>query len=148
MIFRWKSKGDILLFCLAIMLFTAFDVLGEAQIAIIANKDVPADHLTPEAIKKIFLGDTTNWNANEGIIVVLSKDETVQGAFIKQYIKRTPYQFENVWRRNLFTGKGARSIRISNMEDLIQFVATTKGAIGYVPADTNLPSNVKIIGKE
>ena len=148
MIIVRKSKGYVLLFCLAIMLFIAFDVSAEVPIAIIANKDVPTDHLTAEAIKKIFLGDTINWEANEGIIVVLLRDETIHKAFIKQYIKRTPTQFENVWRRNLFTGKGARSKRVDSIDDLIQYVATTKSAIGYIPADTSLPDDVKKISIE
>lgn len=136
------------LFLFYIVIFGFNAVAWADEIVVIANKDVPTEHLTAEAIKKIFLGDTINWEANEGIVVVLLRDETVHKAFIKQYIKRTPTQFENVWRRNLFTGKGARSVRINNMDDLIQFVATTKGAIGYIPADANLPDDVKKISIE
>ena len=138
----------IIVCCWAILPFSPLNALAEEAVVVIANKDVPSEKLTPDKIKKIFLGEVMNWENNEVITVVLLGDETVHKEFIHKYIKRTPAQFLNVWRRNLFTGKGAMPTQMDNIDDLIKYVANTKGAIGYVPADANLTGNVKIIDQK
>lgn len=148
MMVRCKPNIVVLLFCWTLLLSTAAAFSEQEGIVIIANKDVSAEKLTEDAIRKIFLGDILNWDNNEVIMVVLSGDDTIHNQFIAKYIKRTPVQFQNVWRRNLFTGKGALPPKFNNIDDLIKHVATTKGAIGYAPADAKLTSDVKIIGKE
>lgn len=145
---RCKPNIVVLLFCWTVLLSNNAAFSEQKQIVIIANKDVPTEKLTEDTLQKIFLGGIRNWNNNEVIMVVLSGDETIHNQFIAKYIKRTALQFQYVWRRNLFTGKGALPPKFKNIDDLIKHVATTKGAISYAPTDAKLTSDVKIIGKE
>jgi len=117
------------------------------DVVVIANKDVPSDKLGQDTIKKIFLGNIINWDNNEVIMVVLSGDNEIHDAFLKKYIKRTSSQFQNVWRQNLFTGKGAMSTKMKTDDEIVDYIAKTKGSIGYVSSEINLPGDVKPIDK-
>lgn len=117
------------------------------EIMIIANPSVPAESIDPESIKNIFLGKIAKWENNERVTIVVSKNSEVHKKFLDQYIKRTRSQFSNVWRQNLFTGKGKQPVKVNSMEKLVDYVSNTKGAIGYISSDATLPADVKVLAK-
>lgn len=143
------ATKSLSLLCLAlcILMCGAVGAADALDVVIIANKEVPTATLDPDAIKKIFLGDIVNWDNNEVIMVVVTDEKEIHETFLKKYIKRTESQFGNVWRRNLFTGKGAMSKKVGSNAEMVEYVAKTKGAVGYVSSDVQLPADVKIVGQ-
>ncbi|MBU0991887.1 MAG: substrate-binding domain-containing protein [Proteobacteria bacterium] len=139
----------ILMLCLTgcVGMFAIMHEAYAGEVVIIANKDAPTDNLDQDAIKKIFLGNIINWENNEVIMVVLSGDKEIHDAFLKKYIKRTSSQFQNVWRQNLFTGKGAMSKTLKDSNAVVDYISNTQGSIGYVSSETSLPDAVKIVDK-
>ena len=107
----------------------AFADTGEP--VIIANLNVGLESLDPEEIKNIFLGKKTKWEDGNPITFVLLSDQAVHETFLKKYIDFTPRQFSRYWRGLLFAGKGSCPKTLSEAE-VLQFVAQTEGAIGYV----------------
>jgi ABC-type phosphate transport system substrate-binding protein len=124
---------------------TAYALAGE--VLIIANPSVPAEKLDPDEIKNIFLGKTAKWGNNDMVMVVVSQDADVHKNFLQKYIKRTENQFENVWRQNLFTGKGTLPVKVKSVDELVDYVSKTKGAIGYISSDVKPSSEIKILAK-
>ena len=114
---------------------------------IIANPSVPANSLGPKEIKNLFLGKTTQWENHETVTIVVSKDINVHKSFLDRFIKRTDAQFKNVWRQNLFTGKGKQPVKVETSEELLKYVSETKGAIGYIFNDASIPEDVKVLVK-
>jgi ABC-type phosphate transport system substrate-binding protein len=117
------------------------------EVMVIANPSVPAESLDPEAIKNIFLGKTAKWDNNDMVTIVVSESAVVHQEFLKKYIKRTENQFTNVWRQNLFTGKGTQPVKVKTIEELVEYVSKNTGAIGYISSDVALPSSVKVLAK-
>lgn len=144
-----RGAPKLLMVCLVVYvgISLSWSTAAAQDVVVIANKDAPSDILEPDAIKKIFLGDIINWENNDVIMVALLEEKEIHEAFLKKYIKRTSSQFENVWRRNLFTGKGAMSMKLKSADEIVGYVQKTKGAIGYVPSETTLPADVKVVGK-
>lgn len=144
-----RGAPKLLIVCLCVYAgsFFLWAAAAAQDVVVIANREAPSDTLAPDAVKKIFLGDIINWENNEVIMVALLEENAIHEAFLKKYIKRTASQFENVWRRNLFTGKGAMSKKFKSVDEIVAYVQQTKGAIGYAPAETNLPADVKVVGR-
>lgn len=117
------------------------------EVMIIANPSVPASSLDPDAIKNIFLGKTAKWDNNDMVTIVVSEQSDVHKDFLDKYIKRTENQFSNVWRQNLFTGKGKQPVKVTSIDELVDYVSKTKGAIGYISSDATLPAEVKVLAK-
>jgi ABC-type phosphate transport system substrate-binding protein len=106
-----------------------------AEVALIANPNAPESVLSPDEVQQIFLGRKTRWSDNRKIHFAVLNGGPVHEAFLKQYIGKTPSQFDVYWKKMVFTGKGSLPKSFSAPEDLAAYVAETPGAIGYAPGD-------------
>ena len=133
-----KKTGVLLWFFLTWAICFVFpDVL------IITNPDTQISSLKKKEIKDIFTGKRTRWNGSGKIIIATLKNSEVHEEFLREFVKKTPSQFRNFWRRKVFTGEGKMPKTFENEASLIEFVARTKGAVGYISSSTDRP--VKII---
>ena len=131
---------------ICLLLLVAVGV-AHAQVIIITNKSVDETRLTKQDIQKIFLGKESQWPDNTKIHVVNLKNDEIHKAFLKEYIGRSATQYKNWWKKMLFTGKGDPPQEFDSVEGLVEFVAKTKGAIGYIDT-TPANENVKAITVE
>ncbi len=108
----------------------------QADVLFITNKNVDEKNITAKDIKQIFLGKKKKWPDNSKIHFVILGEENLHGAFIKTYLKKTPKQFKAYWKNMVFSGKGRPPKNFKTTEELIEYVANTKGAIGYIDSST------------
>lgn len=114
------------------------------EILVICNKSAPVESLSRQDIQEIFLGKNRFWS-NQDKIIFVTLDEKIPAhrMFLRAYIRKTPVQYVNYWKKMLFTGKGHYPVSFSDEDELIDYVSKTKGAIGYASqADSSL---VKIL---
>ncbi len=105
---------------------------------VIVNEGVDVASLDSKALRYIFLGKKTSWNGNGRIVPVALEVGPVHKQFLKTYVRKTPSQFSTHWKRMTFTGK-AEEIRTFRSEaDLVSFVASHPGAIGYVSSSASV----------
>ena len=52
--------------------------------------------------------------------------------FVKKFAGKTAKQFQNFWRKMVFSGKGKMPQAFASEADLAAFVAANPGSIGYV----------------
>jgi ABC-type phosphate transport system substrate-binding protein len=134
-----KHIGIYLLWILILSSGTAW-----AEMQFIAHKDAPETTLSQKDIQEIFLGKRAQWQDNSAIHPVTVQDEELHNAFLAQYIKKTESKWNAYWRRLVFTGTGTPPPQFETEQELVQYVVKTKGAIGYVDAETPV-ENVAII---
>ena len=89
------------------------------HIVLIGNADIE-DSLTSEDVKQIFLGRKTRWHDDSTITFVLFNDNTATPIFLKEYVKKTPFQYKNFWKKQVFTGKGRMPKSFKHPEDVIE----------------------------
>ena len=130
---------------LFILFFMANGALADMRI--ITNKSVGVKSMSPNDIKDIFLGKKKKWPDNTKIYFVISSNENFHNTFLETYIHKSPKQYETYWKTMLFTGKGAPPKQFKTTKALIEYVADTQGAIGYIDSDSP-PSNVNTISIE
>lgn len=113
----------------------------------IVNKSLAENALPKEDIKNIFLGKKKKWEDNSDIFIVLNKNETVHRELLKKYVRRSPAQFRNVWKKLVFTGEAKFPRSFSSDDVIIDYVSHKKGSIGYISRG-RADGNVKIIVTE
>lgn len=126
----------------AIMLIPVFAFSGD--VIFIGNKDVSEAQLSKLDIKYIYLGKKRVWNNNRKVVFATQQRGALQDSFLKQFMGKTAFQFDNYWKKQVFTGKSAPPKIFKSDEEIIKFVSETSGAIGYVSPGANL-ENVKTI---
>jgi len=132
----------VVIFLMLVMLCLASRT-SFAEVLIIANKNVSEDSISKVEVKNIFLGKTVKWADKSNISFVILKNG-IHKDFLKEYIKRSSSQYKNYWKKMVFTGKGSQPRAFETEKELIQYVAETDGAVGYISKGTEM-INVKTI---
>jgi hypothetical protein len=81
-----------------------------------------------------------NW-PNETLVkvFVLQDSDPVHRRFVNQILELYPYQLRRVWDRHLFSGTGQAPIKVASEEEMLDRVAKTPGALGYVGGPISNP---------
>ena len=124
--------------------FAAEPAATSESVVMIGHKEI-TDVLTRDDVKQIFLGRMTRWKDDTKITFVLLSESSVYETFLKEYIDKTIFQYTNYWKKQVFTGKGRMPKTFDSSAELIEFVAATEGAIGFVAAQETIPETVIIL---
>jgi ABC-type phosphate transport system substrate-binding protein len=103
---------------------------------VIANPGVPADSITAAALKDIYDGKTRYWSGGLSMVIAVLPGET--DAALKAVSGLDASQFKTFWQRLVFSGRGQQPKKADDAAALVALVASTKGAIALVPAETVL----------
>lgn len=133
-------KLSIILFLLILMLSGS----AMAELTVIANESVPVNELSANDIKQIFTGKKRSWDNGDIIAPAALVSGESHEAFLSRFIEKSRMQFRTHWKKLVFTGQAQALKEFESESDLVEFVAGTKGAIGYI--DSASPhKNVKAI---
>lgn len=112
--------------------------------AVVANEKTAPANLSADDVKAIFLGAKTAWDGGGKVIVGVLSEGPTQEKFLSDQVGKPPAAFATHWKRLVFTGKASMPKQFAKDEDLLEFVAKTDGAIGFV-ADGKTAPGVKVI---
>jgi len=121
---------------LATFLFVAFASLisqrAYAEVVVIANPGVKASSVSKGELSDVFTGSSSSLKDGSHVTPVLLKAGAVQEAFLSEFIGKSDGAFRAGWRSLVFSGQGAMPKTIDSEAALVDYVASTPGAIGYI----------------
>ena len=118
-----------------VVIFAPVRVIA-ADIKVIANGSVKADAISATEVKSIFLEEYNSLGDGTHVEPVLEKDGPVHEAFLHEYLGGTDDDLQNYYRALVFSGRGSMPKQLGSDAEVVAYVARTKGAIGYVSAET------------
>src|SRR6202050_3524978 len=118
-----------------IVIFAPVRVIA-ADIKVIANGSVKADMISANEVKSVFLEESSSLRDGTHVEPVLETDGPVHEAFLHEYLGGTDGDLQNYYRALVFSGRGSMPKQLGSDAEVVAYVARTKGAIGYVSADT------------
>ena len=136
---------------LAVVLFAllAATTRAEAQeptFKVVVNARVSTSSLSEKEVSKIFLKKTTAWPSGLKITAVnLGVEHPVREAFSQRIHGKGAHPIERRWETLIFSGMGVPPLKLSTEAEVVAFIRSNAGAIGYVAADTRLPDDVKAL---
>jgi len=116
--------------------------LAPAQV-IVANPSVKVSEISKSDLASIFTGASSNFKDGSRAVPVVLKGGSTHEAFLSKYLDKNDAAFRATWRSVLFAGKGTMPKAFDSDAALIDYVASTSGAIGYVSTDP--PGRVKVL---
>jgi TonB family protein len=102
------------------------------NVRIIANPSVRAEAVSASEIKSVFLEERNSLRDGTHVEPVLSKGGPAHEAFLRDYLGQNDDALQNYYRALVFTGKGSMPKALHSDEEVVAYVAKTRGAIGYV----------------
>lgn len=120
------------------------DAAAAEDLLVIVNPGISLGSIEAKDLQRIYLGKKTLWEDGTTIVTVMPKEGTVHDRFIEDYLDRSVQRFATYWRQMVFTGKGVPPRSFVEEIDLVEFVASTPGSMGFASASADT-SGVRVI---
>jgi len=134
-----KKRRFSILIAGVVLSCAAAQTAAQAQnVVIIVNNEVRATAASSDDIRGIFTGDKSSLGDGSRVTPVTLKGGPAHEAFLKTYAGKGDAAFRTGWRNLVFTGQGAMPKMFDSEAALVDYVAATPGAIGYVSRGTDV----------
>ena len=114
-----------------------------AAFRVIVHPDVKGAQIPRAVLSAIFLKQALKWGDGRPVVPV---DQSVQSEVRRHFsgdvLKQGIVEVQVYWQRRITAGQVPPPVKTSD-EDVVAFVASTPGAIGYVSSGTSLPATVR-----
>jgi len=112
---------------------------------VIVNSRMAGRTVSRETLSQVYLGKVERWGDGKPITAVdLSTTSPVRAAFSQSVLGMSVVAVRMYWTRTMVTDHFPPVVR-STDDDVIAFVGTRTGAVGYVSADAVLPDTVQVV---
>ena len=139
-----RAKVAIHVALLGIAIIVPGTLLRAQDVMIVVNRGSTVSQITETQLRDIFTGTRSRFDDGGRAIPVLLKGGPVHEVFLHRHIRETPDEFRIRWRKAVFTGQGSMPREFVSETALLEYVAVTPGAIGYVSRLKN-PDAVKVL---
>jgi ABC-type phosphate transport system substrate-binding protein len=119
-------------------------VQAQGQVQVIANPSVKASDVSKSDLREVFGGSSTKLADGSHVVPVLLKQGPAQAAFLSQIIGKSDAAFNASLRTLVFSGEGTMPKSVDSEAAMVEYVAHTPGAIGYVGSSSPHPG-VKVL---
>ncbi|MCE8021009.1 hypothetical protein HOP51_12945 [Halomonas sp. MCCC 1A11036] len=117
----------------------------ERQVVLIAHPTVANTSLTRDTTRAIFAMRQRSWPDGQAVrVFVLPNDHPVHARFAKERLSVYPHQLQLAWDRMVFSGTGQAPSQVNTQSEMLERVATTPGALGYLEREY-LDERVQVI---
>ncbi|MET0067947.1 MAG: substrate-binding domain-containing protein [Candidatus Thiodiazotropha sp.] len=125
------------------LLFLAFDAAHAVDL--VANRDIDFESISKNTLRSIFSMRMTQWPDGTPIRVFVMGDKSaLHMDFAKQMLGVFPHQLRRAWNRQIYSGMGQAPIKVETEQEMLEQIATTPGAIGYL-SEENIDEQVRIL---
>jgi hypothetical protein len=118
---------------LAVLGLAATASANAGEFKVVANPSVKASEISADDLKGVFLATRGSLPDGSQVEPVLAKGGAAHQAFLKD-LGKSDLALSTYYRGLVFTGKGSMPKVCGSDAEVIEYVAKTKGAIGYVSA--------------
>jgi ABC-type phosphate transport system substrate-binding protein len=115
-------------------LLSCSGALAEDEIAVIVANEAPASSISPALVRDIYLKKRfIDDNGQPLIPVNLPPDNPLRLCLTETVFNKSAQQLQDYWNQRYFQGVTPPYV-LRSQEAVVQFVAKTPGAIGYIAA--------------
>jgi ABC-type phosphate transport system substrate-binding protein len=115
-----------------------------AQVAVITHKATSIASLDNDKILDIYTLNTKNWSDGGKITLLEIKGDSPAKSRFYASLGTSFAEMQRLWLKKQFAGKGLPPTALASEDEILQKVASTPGAIGYVSAE-KASKEVKIL---
>ncbi len=141
------NRNTILACALAVLAATGASTAAE-NCVVIVNPSNPTTSMRKADVSRLFLKQTGKWtNGTKVVPVDLPTKSSTRADFTRAVHGRTVEAIQAYWNQKMFSGAEVPPEQKPSERDVVEFVRTTPGAVGYVSASAAGPQ-VKVLRLE
>ncbi len=106
---------------------------AQESFKVVANPDVPAQTVTKAELSQLFLKRKGTWAAGQQVRPVDQVDRSPTRRSFSQFVHNKPTEsIKSFWQQQIFSGRAVPPPEKASDEEVLAFVRSTPGAVGYV----------------
>lgn len=121
------------------------DASAAGAFRVVVHPQVKGAEIPRAALSAIFLKQASKWGDGRPAVPV---DQSIQSAVRRSFsfdvLQQSIVEVQVYWQRRITAGQVPPPVKTSD-EEVVAFVASTPGGIGYVSATTTLPDTIREI---
>lgn len=115
---------------------------AETSVSLLIHPATAVPRTDRATIEEIYLGKKKTWSDGQPIVPVLLRETSEPSReFLMLFLGKSPEQYRAYWLKELFAGATSVPRTFDSPEKLLDFVASTPGAIGFVEG---IPDNPRV----
>ena len=115
-----------------------------AQVAVIAHKSVPVEKISKSELLDFYSGDIRKWSDGEPVIVLDLKPKGEVKETFYSFLGKSTSRMKSIWMKKMLSGEGGPPEALESEQKMIEKVAATPGAIGFV-SQSKVSGEVKVL---
>jgi len=123
---------------------TASELNAAGGVVVIGNANLI--RLDATTLEKIYTGKVIEVEGKPVTAVNANSGSTIRNRFLQVYLNQDEDKYTAYWTVRRYIGKGASPREMSSSADVINFVTSTPGAIGYID-EADVPPGVNVLLK-
>lgn len=122
-------------------------VRAQASFVVVVNATNPASSISRTQLAALFTKKELSWsNGSPAFPVDLPADDPTREAFTEAVHGKTPQAIRAYWQQQIFSGREVPPPERDSDEEVLAYVRSTVGAVGYVRPTARLGPGVKVLG--
>ncbi len=103
------------------------------ELLLIVHPSVEHQRITRNTARAVFAMRQRTWPDGQAIhVVVMPNGHPTHERFTKEILGVYPHQLQLSWDRLVFSGTGQAPDQVSTPRSMLERIATTPGAVGYI----------------
>lgn len=112
---------------------------------VIVHPSNVATSVSRRELSEIYLKKVTRWPGGEAVHPVEPPEASMTRAyFLSAVIGKSAFAVRMFWNRRVFEGRDVPPVEKRSEEEVVAYVRSTRGAVGYVSVETPVPG-VKVV---
>lgn len=109
---------------------------AQAQVVVIVNPGIRAAAAAKSDLRDVFTGSASSLRDGSRVTPVLLKSGPANEGFLAEIVGKSESAFTAGWRSLVFSGQASMPKTLDSEATMVDYVAHTPGAIGYVSKGT------------
>jgi ABC-type phosphate transport system substrate-binding protein len=119
---------------------------GAQDFTVIVNSANPVASMPRTDVAKLFLKKTVSWQSGQSVAPVeLPPAAKAREAFAQTVLNKSIAQVKSYWQQQIFSGRDVPPPEKQTENDVVAFVRSNPGAIGYVSKGADIGRGVKAL---
>lgn len=131
---------------LSVFIILCLSALAKADVVVIVHPSGPSD-MTVNQVRDLFIGRANQLPDGQAAVPLeMPTGDALRQEFHDKVTGRSQAQLNAFWSQQVFTGKGNPPRTVDSSGAMKSLVASTPGAVGYIPAG-EVDDSVKVLLK-
>ena len=134
---------------LTLLVGVAVAPVRAASYQVVVHASNPVESLSHDRLSSLFLKKVTRWdNGGEVQPVDLDDESSVRETFSRDVHGKDVPSIKSYWQKMIFSGRATPPPELSTDAEVLEFVRSNRGAVGYVRQGASVGSGVKVVRVE